>query len=258
MAVKIVLDTVRPPDISWCWRDDWYSGACSAFGLLMKFALLNAVSAKDIASAFISRKCGVKTETCLRPNVDLRDPQLFDIDILSEVFRLSPRQIRAAFLFELLPHSKIASSEYLRWCETCFERGFHTPIFQMTLLSTCPIHQKLLQTFCQHCGQRIPYRLQQTALANPFCCPHCKEDMAPGMRGPRPKVQSPRSADMAAIKQLAGFLAVEEHAVYARMKLPGHLEQCGHGELIFSRPSVFGHLSRYLGFISQVLDQVRH
>ena len=91
MTVRIILDTVRPPETSWCWRNDWYSGMCSAYALVLKFGMLNAVSGKEIAKAFISRKCGIKSETCANPNVDLRDARLFDIEIMAEAFRIPPR-----------------------------------------------------------------------------------------------------------------------------------------------------------------------
>lgn len=256
-AVKIVLDTVRTPEAGWCWRADWYTGACSTYGLLMKFGMLNAVSAKDIASAFISRKCGIKSKVCARPDVDLRDPKLFDLGIMGETFRMTSSEIQAAFLFELLPRSKVRSSGHLRWCESCLARGFHTPIFQMALLVTCPIHHTALRNFCRHCGQQIPYRLSQEVLANPFCCPGCKADLAPGMRGPRAQVLLPRPQDMYVINQMLELLKIEEEVVQTKMEALGRDDQYGKGEIIFSRPGLDGKMSRYIGFVLQVLEQLK-
>lgn len=257
MTVRIILDTVRPPELSWCWRDDWYSGMCSAYALVLKFGMLNAVSGKEIAKAFISKKCGVKSETCANPNVDLRDPQLFDIEIMAEVFRIPRRELRASFLFELLPKSGAKSSEHLRWCEACMARGFHTPIFQMTLVSACPIHEMALRTFCRWCGQPIPYRLRQDVLASPFCCPHCKTDMAPGLRDARASVLVPRPRERMALAETLSFLHLEEESVLAKMEMERRVQQYGEGELIFSRPSADGRMSRYIGFVSQVIDHLR-
>lgn len=257
MTVRIILDTARPPELSWCWRDNWYTGMCSAYGLILKFGMLNAVSGKEIAKAFISKKCGIKSETCAAPNVDLRDARLFDIDIMAEAFRISHREIRASFLFELLPRSSTKSSEHLRWCDACMARGFHTPLFQMTLVAACPIHQMALRTFCRWCGQPIPYRLRQDVLANPFCCPHCKEDMAPGLRGTRASVLMPRPEERALLAELKAFLELEEEAVCAKIEMQSRVKQFGQGELIFSKPAVDGQTSRYIGFVSQVIDQLR-
>lgn len=258
MSVRIILDSARPPEPSWCWRDNWYSGMCSAYGLFLKFGMLNAVSAKDIAKAFISRKCGVKSETCAQPNVDLRDARLFDIETMAEIFRISPKAVRASFLFELLPESNAKSSEHLRWCEACMARGFHTPIFQMRIVCACPIHKMPLRTFCRTCGQTIPYRLRQDLVASPFCCPHCKEDMAPGLRDGRASVLHPRPYDLAVMAEVQTFLELEAKVVCAKTELDNQTQQFGRGELIFSKPAVDGRMSRYIGFVTQVIDQLRH
>jgi hypothetical protein len=257
MTVRIVLDSARPPETSWCWREDWYTGMCSAFGLILKFGLLNAVSGKEIAKAFISKKCGIKSETCASPNVDLRDARLFDIEIMAEAFRITPKEIRASFLFELLPKSGAKSSEHLRWCEQCLARGFHTPVFQMVLVSACPIHQKPLRSLCRWCGQSIAYRLRQDLLEAPFCCPHCKEDMAPGLRDTRANVLLPRPDDRKVLAETMAFLQLEEESVCAKMEMERRVQQYGQGELIFSKPSADGRMSRYIGFVSQVIDHLR-
>lgn len=105
-SARIILDTVRPPVAGWTWRDDWYSGIDSSFGLLMKFAMLNALSARELAKIFVSVNCRRRAAICGRPDVDLRSADVFDLEEMSNIFRVGQIQVRSAFLQEILPEGE--------------------------------------------------------------------------------------------------------------------------------------------------------
>ena len=98
IAVRIYEDTVgrRPPQ--WCWRPEWINGYDSSFGLLMKFALLNALTAADMATAFVSRTCGRRTALLRTVDIDLRDHELFDLRALATAMRTDITLVANAFL----------------------------------------------------------------------------------------------------------------------------------------------------------------
>ncbi|MDB5916790.1 MAG: hypothetical protein JWR40_1024 [Massilia sp.] len=254
---RIILDPGERIELQWCWRDDWSSGFDSSFSLLMKFALLNQVPAKEIAKIFVSYDCGKRSVICGRPNVDLRDSSVFDRGVLASTLRISSDQMRAAFLLDLLPTSSLHSSEYLRWCPQCLLQGFHLSLFQIAATAYCPIHQSPLIANCHKCRAQIPYRLTSATFARPFCCPTCKADMAPSIRAKRTAAFIPRLSEKKFIEQLANYFQREEAALPRRTSLKLQ-RQIGRGDLIFSKPDEQGYLSRYVGFMTQVMAMQGH
>jgi hypothetical protein len=249
---RLILDPGGRLDPEWCWRDDWSSGFDSAYSLFMKFALLNQISAVEIAKVFVSQSCGKRSVVCKRPNVDLRDSSFFDRDVLKSVLRISDDQIRAAFLLDLLPTSSLHSSDCLRWCALCMQHGFHSSLFQITATAYCPIHQMALITNCKSCTAQIPYRLLSSNFSAPFKCPSCRADLAPSIRSDRREAYIPRLSERKFIDQLTSYFQKEEKAIPRRTSLRLQ-RQIGRGDVVFSRPDEQGYLSRYIGFMSQVL-----
>jgi len=249
---RIILDPAAPIEAQWCWRDDWSSGFDSAYSLLMKFALLNQITAKEIARIFVSQNCGKRSVICRRPNVDLRDSSVFDRPLLEGIFRISDDQLRAAFLLDLLPSSSLHSSESLRWCGQCLQQGFHSCLFQIAATAYCPIHQVALIANCQKCAAQIPYRLTSKIFSAPFTCPFCKDDMAPAIRMERRDAYIPRLSEKKFVEQLTNYFQREEKTIPRRTSLKLQ-RQIGRGDLVFSKPDEQGYLSRYIGFMTQVL-----
>lgn len=255
-AARIILDQLRPLPPEWCWRDDWYTGLDSAYGLLMKFATLNALTAREIAQIVISKKCGRRTAICANPNVDLRDSSVFDLDVMAQTFRLSAAQVRSAFLWNVVPNSQSKSSDSLRWCGQCIARGFHTSIFQMSLGRCCPIHSTPLQWKCTSCRMEIPYRLRSDVTTKPFCCPHCGRDMAPGLRRDHVKVLIPRELERMRVEHMMAFFRFEDVSLPVKLEINSKRLQLGQGELVIAPAEQGGYLSRYIGFVSHVLHDM--
>lgn len=251
-AARIILDPGSRVELQWCWRDDWSSGFDSAYSLFMKFALLNHVTAKEIAKVFVNHSCGLRSSICSRPDVDLRDSSVFNREAFAQVLRISPDQIRAAFLFDLIPTSSLHSCDFLRWCPHCLQHGFHCALYQIASTAYCPIHQEALGDRCGDCNAQIPYRLTSKNLSHPFCCPTCKSDMAPAIRNERRHAFIPRLSEKSFISQLTRYFQREEKLIPRRTAL-ALKQQIGRGDLLFSKPDEHGYLSRYVGFMSQVL-----
>jgi hypothetical protein len=253
---RIILDLVRPLPFAWCWRDQWYTGLDSAYCLFMKFAILNSLTAREIAQIVISKKIARRATICNQPNVDLRDSSLFDIDVLARIFHLNTTQVRSTFLLDGLPKSQFKSSENLRWCEHCASYGFHAAIFQMDTMLFCPIHFTPLLQRCGSCKMQIPYRLRMDVTKKPFCCPSCGHDMAPWLRSTHNKLPISHKLERIRIERLIDFFQFEEANLTTKLELSRKRLQLGQSELVCARAEVGGYLSRYIGFVSHVLHDM--
>lgn len=204
-GAKILLDTYRDQAEQWCWREDWLVHGESAWTLFWKFAQLNQLTARELATIITNRTSGRRTAICAKPDVDLRDASAFDLDLLAKIFRVPASRIRQAFLYEILPGSVLRSHDHLRWCDRCLYRGFHSPLFQMRLTRTCPIHHHPLRDVCPSCARQIPYRLNNPFVLTPFHCPHCDFDFAPPMSGDRPQMLGLRQKHISNLSSLLKF-----------------------------------------------------
>lgn len=255
-AARIIIDQDFAIKPEWCWRDDWYTGLDSAFGLLMKFAALNALTAKELAQIFISKNSKKRASESTNPNVDLRDSSLFDLETMSQIFRLSITQVRSAFLLDLLPNSRSKSAYHLRWCEQCAVNGFHAAIFQINFLEFCPLHSTSLRKRCAFCNLEIPYRLRTDVFRLPFRCPNCSHDIAPGMRNDKVKVLSPPDSERERVGHIFKYLQYEDASLSAKLEVNSKRLQLGQEEIIFSHSDYHNYLSRHVSFVSQVLEKI--
>ncbi|MDO8699324.1 MAG: hypothetical protein Q7J75_02695 [Rhodoferax sp.] len=222
----------------------------------MKFAILNSLTAREIAQIVIRKKIAKRAIICNQPNVDLRDSSLFDIDVMAKIFHLSETQVRSTFLLDGLPNSQFKSSENLRWCVRCASHGFHAAIFQMNAMTFCPIHSIPLLQRCSSCKMQIPYRLRADVTKKPFCCPHCGQDMAPWIRYNSKKLPIPRELERIRVERMINFFQFEETNLSAKLEIDRKRLQLGQSELVFARADNGGYLSRYVGFVSHVLHDM--
>lgn len=253
---RIVLDQPRQIEAGWCWRDDWNTGYDSAYGLLSKFAKLNAMGARELAHLFIDRECGQRTAILRAPKVDLRSGKLFDLGAVAEILRLNSEQVRDAFLLDQLANSRRKSSGILRWCARCANHGFHSTVFQFDLLGVCPVHGQAIRSRCPKCKTHIPYRLQPDVFAEPFCCPSCATDLAPALRNPRTRSLMLRGPDTAWIPNLVKLFTFEDEMIPVRLELNRQRKLLGIGEVVFATADWRRVESEYTGFVKQVLEDL--
>jgi hypothetical protein len=253
---RIVLDQPVQLEKSWCWRDDWVTGFDSAYGLLSKFAKLNAMGARELAQLFIDRGCGQRTAIVRAPKVDLRTCSFFDLTEMARVLRLDPEHLRHAFLLDRLTNSLRRSSDVLRWCPRCANAGFHSPVFQLDLLAACPAHGRTIRSRCPKCRAQIPYRLQPDVFAEPFCCPSCNADLAPALRDPKTRSLQMREPETAWITNMTRLFSFEDEMLPVKMELNRQRKLLGIGEAVFASGDWRRIESEYTGFVIQVLDDL--
>lgn len=252
-SARIVLDQPLQLEKSWCWRDDWVTGFDSVYGLLSKFAKLNAMGARDLAHLFIDRDCGQRTAIIRAPKVDLRTSSFFDLTEMGRLLRLDPEHLRHAFLLDRLTNSRRRSSDVLRWCPHCANAGFHSPVFQLDLLVSCPAHGKAIHSRCPKCRSQIPYRLQPDVFAHPFCCPSCNADLAPALRASKTRSLRMREPETAWIANMVNLFSFEDQMLPVKLELNRQRKLLGIGEVIFATGDWRHVESEYTGFVTQVL-----
>ncbi len=250
--MKIFEDTFAVKKPQWCWRSAWTTGYDSAFGLLMKFALLNALTAKEVATLFVSRTRGRRGAILQNLNIDLRDPQVFDLPAIALALRTDIATVSSAFVGSAFADFHASASD-LKWCEQCLAWGLHLPLTQMRMVSRCPIHNLVLKTRCTQCEARIPYVLNTSNFEFPFRCPNCQFDLAAQLRLARSRIPAMRTEEVTRIslmhKYLTGCAKLTRRSQpvptltghCARLRLPDEGLQQGPG---------------YLGFIGQVVDEM--
>lgn len=242
--MKILEDTFAIKQPAWCWRPRWSTGHDSAFGLLMKFVLLNALTAKEMATEFVSRTCGRRTALIRTVNVDLREHQVFDLPRLAKALQTDIDIVAQAFLSTQYSDLSSSSTE-LKWCEQCMAWGLHLPVTQMHMITQCPIHNRPLLRRCRQCDAVIPYTLNPACFDNPFSCPSCQLDLAPRLRHARAWVPELRTEQITRIslmrKYASGYarLTTGSQPVptltghCSGLRLPSGEEQSGRGYFDF-------------------------
>jgi hypothetical protein len=180
-TAAIRLLAPEAPEPNWCWRDDWLSGGESIYSLLAMFESLNVVCGRQVANAMIQREENFYGKPKVGPIVDLRSSARFDMSRLASATRLSPQVLREAFVTEAFPNSGWSGHINLRWCAQCVKRAFHSTIFQLPFLMSCPAHGDLLRDRCPRCQSLVPYKLVGTYSSKLFHCPRCKHCLCPGL-----------------------------------------------------------------------------
>lgn len=253
-AGRILLDTYVPQAQQWCWRRDWHIRWESAWTLLWKFTYLNQLTARDLASLLISRKCGKRSAILAKSQVDLRDGTVFDLDVLASVLRVEQSAVRDAFLYNIAPGSMLRSSDFLRWCESCMAKGFHTPVFQISTTRVCPLHRRTLIDRCPHCDRKIPYLLTTAYCKQPFACPYCAVNMTPTMLDDRPKLLQLRAAEAGLFGEALRFHRVAKVELINVVDAQRLHEQVADFGITAVRYEEMAMESGYLGFLAQVLQ----
>lgn len=251
-AARILLDEPHQREKSWCWRQDWAHGFDSAYGLLSKFAMLNALSATELARIFIRRDCGRKTAIVRSPAVDLRDSTLFDLTQMTRLLHLQPEHLQQAFLPQQLANGRRRFNNMLCWCPQCVRSGFHSPAFQLELVRSCPVHGDPIRTCCQTCGTAIPYQLQPAVFAQPFCCPACHADLAPALRDPKERILATLTPSTSWILNLAALCVFDDDTLPTRQDINRQRIRGGLGTVVFSTSTWQRPAAVYPAFIDSV------
>jgi hypothetical protein len=255
-AGQIVLDTYPHQVTQWCWRPEWYVQGESAATLFWKFARLNQLTAREVAMLVTNRTSGQRGKICKKPDVDLRDASVFDLEQLARMFRVPAARIGRAFLYEILPGSVLRSHGHFRWCAQCLNHGFHTPLFQMRLTHTCPVHEQPLHDSCPVCHRQILYRLNSLFLLKPFCCPNCEADLAAAMTKERPNLLRMRPEQAASLSLLLKFYRAADVDLVGVNDSQQLFASARNAGIIHVGAEEIGVQCRYASFIAQVIQDV--
>lgn len=203
--MKIYEDTSprNPPE--WCWHRGWATGHDSAYGLLMKFAFLNALTARELAELFASRERGKRTKLLRTIHFDLRDSENFDLAAMARAFGTDMNTVEGAFLDRRFTNP-LASAAHLKWCEECLAYGMHLPGLQMDLITRCPLHNVLLRKTCLGCEETIPYTFAPAIFDKPFCCPNCQAEMGSHLKVARSKLPALPHGSVIYIERMNRFI----------------------------------------------------
>ncbi len=183
-AARILVPATAAIPATYCWRDSWLTGFDSVFALLSKFALLNGLTARELATLVVSTRCQGRTRLLDELDLALRDSAVIDRNKLVRLFHTNAQVISRGFVLDTFPVRPSECAKVLRYCPDCLTFGWHFSLFQLTFVHRCPIHQLVLRDFCAACKTRVPYRLAASAFDNPFICSHCQADFAPSLGEP--------------------------------------------------------------------------
>ena len=247
--MQIVEVRERPliPSYSWC--ESWTTGYDSIYSLLSKFALLNGLTAREMANLFVSPECGRKSILVQQLNIDLRDQAVFDVSKIASLCHTSEDVVRDGFVLARYVSSLVETCEDFRYCADCLQCGFHSPLFQLAFVPRCPIHGGLLKQPCEQCGGRIPYRLAAGLFRHPFGCPHCGCMFAPRLlQVPTGDLQWSTETH-ARLRDAAEIASAKSHLFGSAQQLERHFSLFGRGRLLISPPSMQRSKIEYYDFI---------
>ena len=125
-----------------------YESAWSVFGKLLA---LNFCKPADIANAIRRQGCAdVKY-------LAFRDCDWIDFDRFSDLTGVAPNRLKAGFLQQLgFPRFSYHDGAHgIRFCPECLKFGYHSILFDLALVTECPIHQKPLQNGCTVCCNAV-------------------------------------------------------------------------------------------------------
>jgi hypothetical protein len=160
-----------------CTRPRWSCDGESAWSILNKFQWLNRLPLNALLAP-LGRTDLIDAE----PNLDLRFASMIDVRTTSTNLGISSARMTRAFVsIQNQTLARAIFSNVLRYCPICLIDGFHATLFQCLLLDQCPIHCRQLRVNCPQCHEAIEYRLNASAAANPYSCPHCRIGLAPGI-----------------------------------------------------------------------------
>lgn len=160
--------------MNYAWRSGTTSRFDSLWALINKFAYLNAASYAQVREFFeISGRN-------IHPATSLYNTWAMDRSKMAAVFERTETDFDLSTPGYYALGGDLQTSNTLRWCPDCMERGFHAAAFQVRLIRMCPLHKIALEESCPVCHRPIPYEADSKTLEVPFGCP-CGHVLWPGL-----------------------------------------------------------------------------
>ncbi len=259
-APRVIIDYELAPHGKWCWLPEWYSGSDSAYCLLAKFSRLNVLTIREVCEIFVEPNA--KTGTTFArgrpeyPIVDLRLTKNLSLGRMSSLMKIDPGSLQSGFLDTLFPTASRGAASHLKWCSICAIRGFHSVVFQLDFVHSCPLHNIALRQRCRNCAHHLSYRLHAPGGGRLFCCSRCGTDMAPCLNTPQPGLRLPDAA--------ASSMASHIDLIRFADRLPTLIAKCRTAlgspylPVVLSTPDNRRRSLSFRHFVANVLTAVSH
>lgn len=196
-----------------CWRPQWVNKFESLWSLIRKFAILNFATGRDLRDVFSrDRDQQMRSEPRWRLDSDLRFFGSLDPVRLVSVFNLSESALCEALVDHYVKSREAlhVSADVLRFCPTCLKNGFHSAIYQLLFVRSCPLHGDSLRSHCQACDMRhIPYTLSSAITADSAGCYQCRDSWAGSPRHESAYLNASRNYE--ALAYLSNWLVRRTH-----------------------------------------------
>lgn len=131
---------------------------------LLKIAAWNELNGDELAYVFGSE--------VLNHHSLLKQPPDFLWRKFRHYFKDSNKTLTQAFPPFLKPLDEVKAAQ-IRGCQRCYQIGFHSPLYQLTFLECCPIHNEPIVEGCPHCFYPVPYAITSQLRRQGFRCQHC-------------------------------------------------------------------------------------
>ncbi len=255
--MRIVIDRISSTPPSYCWREDWASRYESAYSLLGKFAYLNAFGARDVVKIAFASNTGVKKASMVRPDVDLLDSRLFNLETLVQIFGVEIDRVAEAFAYPQFDEKQLSFNRYFRYCPRCAALGYHATLFQVDLIVSCPVHGTAIENTCPACGGLIPYRLNARLFEKPYTCPYCRHDFCPRLRALDTNSLSISEADEARVGDAISLIRLKQKLFEIAFDVDRHYAFHGNGHVVIARPILERTKQDYFSFLDSAIAQLR-
>lgn len=155
----------------------------SAWSMAQKFCRWNAARFAEFwALVAVGSPRPLPAKRCY-----MQDPSWLDREKFRVLFRLEPEDVRTAFADHYAGNVHIevclADQRHVRFCPSCAQKGFHTYLYDMLLLTRCPIHDEPLLQACPRCGQPICAEIARATSCDPYAC-RCGYMLWPSSKSP--------------------------------------------------------------------------
>lgn len=252
---RFVLDLAVLSAPSWCWREDWRIGGESSYCLLGLLQALNVVTNKRLVAEFFDPIRGQNGREMKFHEVDLRSIATLRVARLARALRQPADALVRSFVMEAFEHGGTRSYSTLRWCPSCIRAGYHTNIFQMPVVQSCPAHRETLRSRCPRCNCSIPYKLSPSAVAPLFACVHCGLDLIPKLRSgwKKPTLDSSVAGRLREHDKLMQFC--DRLPLLAAEFIPAS-SQRSRSNFLVAPPKAGETAARYSAFVTQVMTSL--
>jgi len=188
LPIMLYNEQALTPSFGYVFDPKWLDPYESIVSILWKLVRMNRLSGHMVVTQ-LARESGIDPYVGIaasRSEVDIRR--------LHQALGLQLKIVRGSFSSSALNN---INNPNFRYCRKCLCRGYHGVMHQLEMVTTCPVHECLLEDVCGECGARMPYRINAHLLDAPYRCGSCRKLYAschPAIANRRPLGRKARTA----------------------------------------------------------------